>query len=53
MTNKTIYLDTSAPTGISTDPTLLAATVKYIHANSYVLIVGVMNLMEVYTWPKR
>jgi hypothetical protein len=53
MINKTIYLDTFALTGISTDPALLAATVKYIHANSYVLIVGIMNLMELYTWPKR
>ena len=53
MTNKTVYLDTFALVKISTDPALRAAIVKYIHANSYVLIVGIMNLMELYTWPKR
>jgi hypothetical protein len=53
MSNKTIYLDTFALTKISTDASLRAATVKSIHANSYILIVGIMNLMELYTWPKR
>jgi hypothetical protein len=44
---------TFALTKISTDPALRAATIKYIHANSYILIVSIMNLMELYTWTRR
>lgn len=53
MSSRTIYLDTFALTKISADPALRTATVKFVHANSYILIVGIMNLMELYTWPRR
>ena len=53
MSDKIIYLDTFALTAIATDSSLMSSVIKYIRDNSYVLIVGIMNLMELYTWPKR
>ena len=53
MTAKTIYLDTFALVKISTDPILMSASAEYIRANSYTLIIGIMNLMEIYGWRKR
>jgi len=53
MPSKTIYLDTFALVKISADPSLMSIVVKHINTSSYTLVVGIMNLMEIYTWPKR
>lgn len=52
MSGKTLYLDTFALIKISADLSFMSAVVKHINTNSYVLIVGIMNLMEIYTWQK-
>ena len=53
MTQKTIYLDSFALVKVSANPAFANTVINYINANNYTLIIGVMNLMEIYTWPKR
>jgi hypothetical protein len=53
MSSKTIYLDTFALINISADRSLMSAVKEYIDTTSYILIVGIMNLIEIYSWPKR
>lgn len=53
MTQKTIYLDSFALARVSANPSFANAVMNYINANNYALIIGIMNLMEIHTWPKR
>ena len=50
MERKLIFLDSFALLRIAEDPRLAALATKYIASNQYVLVIGVMNLVEIYKW---
>jgi len=52
MTNKYLFLDSFVFIRIAEDAHLASEVRDYILANNYTLVVGVMNLIEVYKWKK-
>lgn len=52
MTNKYLFLDSFVFIRLAEDPRFAVEVRDYILANSYTLVIGVMNLTEVYKWKK-
>src|SRR5689334_170037 len=52
MTNKTIFLDSFTFIRLAEDPEFSSATKDFILSGKYTLIIGVMNLIEIYKWKK-
>jgi hypothetical protein len=50
---KAVYLDSFALVRASADARFAQAVIEHISTNDYTLIIGTMNMMEVYAWPKR
>lgn len=48
-----LYLDTFASVQIASDSELAAQTKNYIANEGFTLVVGVMNLIELFSWSKR
>lgn len=53
MESRFLYLDTFASVRVASDPALAAATRAYIMSEGFRLVVGVVNLIELVSWPKR
>lgn len=53
MQRRFLYLDTFASVRVATDPALAVATRACLVREGFSLVVGVMNLMELVSWPKR
>jgi hypothetical protein len=53
MEKRFLYLDTFAIVRVASNSALAAATRTYIEDEGFVLVVGVMNLMELVSWKKR
>jgi len=52
MSNKLLFLDSFVFIRMAEDTNLATAVKSYIISNEYTLIIGVMNLIEVYKWQK-
>lgn len=53
MEKRFLYLDTFAIVRVASNAALAAATRTYIEDEGFVLVVGVVNLMELVSWKKR
>ena len=53
MNNKTIFLDHFALVRVTSDQLFAAIVKEFVISNEYTLIIGVMNLIELYRWKKR
>ncbi len=53
MNRKTLFLDTFAIARVVADPSFATLVKQFVDSESYALIIGVMNLIEVYRWKKR
>jgi len=53
MNNKTIFLDHFALVRVTSDQLFTAIVKEFVTSNEYTLIIGVMNLIELYRWKKR
>lgn len=51
MATKKIYLDTFALVKIGADASMAEATQKYFFEDDWELVVGTLNLQEIYSWP--
>ncbi len=52
MTNKPLFLDSFVFIHIAEDNQLATDIMSYIKSNKYTLVIGVMNLIELYKWKK-
>lgn len=53
MDDKTLFLDSFALVNVVADPAFAAAARNFVISRGYTLIIGVMNLVEIYRWKKR
>jgi hypothetical protein len=50
---RTLYLDTFATVRVASDPEKAASARDYIKSAGFELVVGAINLLEIFAWPKR
>lgn len=50
---KTLYLDTFATVRVASDPVSAASARDYIKFAGFELVIGAVNLLEIFAWPKR
>jgi hypothetical protein len=50
---RTLYLDTFAIVRVASDPERAASARDYIKSAGFELVVGTINLLEIFAWPKR
>ncbi len=50
---KALYLDTFATVKVASDPLLATLARNYINVVGFELFVGVVNLLEIFSWPRR
>src|SRR3954453_18125322 len=53
MENRYLYLDTFASVRVASDAALASAAKAYIADENFMLVHSTMNLMELFSWPKR
>src|SRR5436305_1428432 len=53
MEKQYLYLDTFASVRVASDAALASAAKAYILSENFVLVQSTMNLMELFSWPKR
>src|SRR4030095_12095377 len=51
MVNKRVYLDTFAFVKIAADASKAEAARRYLEEGGWELVVGALNLLEIYSWP--
>lgn len=50
---RTLYLDTFATVKVASNPLLAMLAKNYIKAAGFELVFGVINMLEIFAWPKR